>query len=77
MSVLISNGTVRNKVLRALCRFDSATTEDIQLSCGCSKHQAQQQLRALVEAGYAERLGQTYARYCATETGRHVARSAA
>jgi predicted ArsR family transcriptional regulator len=69
--------TSRDRVLRALCRFDTATTEEISEACGCSKAQARGHLRKLVEAGLATALGGNYRRYLVTDAGRCQSRSAA
>lgn len=62
------------QVLRALCRFDSATTEEIAQVCGGSKQTASHHLRRLAIAGHAVRLGRNYIRYSVTDAGRDAAK---
>lgn len=64
----------RAGVLRALCRFDTATTEEIATACGGTRIQAAHHLRALVAAGHVSTLGENYIRYSATDTGRSAAK---
>jgi len=64
----------RAKVLRALCRFDAATSEEISDVCGCSRAQARNHLRKLIDAGCASTSGANYIWYSATERGREAAR---
>ena len=67
----------RSGVLRALCRFDVATTDEIATACGGKRVQAASHLRALVTVGHAQTLGENYIRYSATEAGRAAAKGKA
>jgi DNA-binding MarR family transcriptional regulator len=61
------------RVLRALARFDSATSEDIATALGGSRVRVNRHLRLLVESGLAEKRGENYASYSVTVTGRVAA----
>lgn len=64
----------RGRVLRALCRFDIATAEDVAGACGTTAARISGHLRRLIEAGLAQKLSTRLLSYVPTEAGRQAAK---
>lgn len=66
------NRVSQERVLRVLCRFESAGADEIAAACGCTSTRIRSQLKRLVDAGLVQRLDQRFGRYSATDIGRQA-----
>lgn len=67
----------RERVFRALARFDVATANEIALVLGAGKRNVWAHLESIVRDGYATREGENHIRYAINEAGRELLKRAA